>query len=283
MNATPPVPPFAVIGLGQMGSAILRALSRAFPEAPPIAIDSDPKVRSQVVRDRLVAAAEEAPGPTLATCGLVFLCVPIGDLPTVLPTLAPHLSEKAILTDVSPVMKAISSLVEEHLPGVRYVGGHPLIAGDPGGLGMGRTDPFVGRPVALCPRDGEEDLAAGVGTIWATLGARPVVLSPEQHDQLIAATSHAPYLAALAMARIAGAMEGAGRLIAKSFGEALRPAGLSADAMSAAVSANPFAPAAARVLADELLRLADLAERDPAGLLDAARDGRDAKDRLLSE
>lgn len=283
MNATPPNPPFAVVGLGQMGSGLLRALSRAYPESPVVAIDSDPKARSQAVRDRLVSSAEEAPGPLLTACGLVFLCVPIRALPQVLPTLAPHLGPNAIVTDVSPVMGAISSLVEEHLPGVRYVGGHPLIAGDPGILGPGKTDPFVGRPVALSAREGEESLAAGVGTVWAALGARPVVLSPEQHDRLIAATAHAPYLASLALARIAGSLEGAERLIAKSFGEALRPAGLSAEAMSAAVSVNPFAPAAARVLADELLRLADLAERDPEQLHAAAREGRDARARLLLE
>lgn len=284
MNATPPLPPFAVIGLGPLGGAIIRGLSRVFPEAQLVAIDSDPKARAQAIRDRLLPSVEESPGQSLASCGLVFLCVPIRELPSLLPQLANHLGEEAIVTDVAPVMRPVESLMAEHLPRVRFVGGHPLVAGDLGGQGQQlKADPFVGRPIALCPKDGEEHLAAGVGTVWAALGARPVVLSSEQHDRLIAATAHAPYLASLAMARLAGSIEGAERLVAKAFGEAVRPAGLPAEAMAAAVAANPFAPAAARVLASELIRLADLAERDPDALHDAAKEGREAWARLLSE
>ncbi|AKU91782.1 prephenate dehydrogenase [Vulgatibacter incomptus] len=281
MNATPPKPPFAVVGLGQLGTALVKAIGRAFPESPIVAIEPDPKARAQALQDRLVGVADETPGPSLTPCGLVFLCVPLGTLPEVLPLLGPHLGPEAIVTDLSPVKGAVASLVEQHLPGVRHVGGHPLVAGEPGS--NGKADLFVGRPVALCPRPGQESLAAGVGTVWAAIGARPVVIPADEHDRLIAATAHAPYLASLALIRIAGALDGAERLMAKTFAEALRPAGLSAEAMAAAVGANPFAPAAVRVVADELRRLADLAESDPEGLLAAAIDGRAARARLLSE
>ncbi len=280
MNVKPPKPPFAVVGLGQMGTGLVRSLSRAFPETPLVAIDSDPKARSLLIRDRLVSGAEEAPGPSLASCGLVFLCVPLGALPEMLPLLAPHLGQETIVTDVSPVKGSIAALMEEHLPGIPYVGGHPLIAAEPTSPAANRQDRFVGRPVALCPRPGDEHLAAGVATVWAALGARPVIVSAEEHDRLIAATSHAPYLGSLALVRVVGALAGAERLIATALGETLRPAGLPPEAMAAAVGANPFAPAAARVLADELLRLADLAEQDPAGLLAAAIEGKAAKARL---
>ncbi|HEY0840551.1 MAG TPA: prephenate dehydrogenase/arogenate dehydrogenase family protein, partial [Vulgatibacter sp.] len=244
MKVTPPTPPFAVVGLGQLGGGLARALGRSFPEAQLLALEVDPKARSQALQDRLVAQAEGAPGPWLGECGLIFLCVPIATLPDLLPALAPHLSPKAIVTDVSPVKGAIAAMVAEHLPGIRYVGGHPLVAGDPSGPGPARGDLFVGRPVALCPKAGEESLAASVGAVWAAIGARPVVISAEEHDRLIAATAHAPYLSALALARVAGALEGAERLIARSFGEAFRPAGLPPASMAAAVGHNPFAPAA---------------------------------------
>jgi len=283
MKVTPPAPPFAVVGLGQVGGGLAKAIGRSFPEAQLFAIELDPKTRSQALRDRLVAQAEDAPGPWLSECGLVFLCVPIAALPALLPQLAPHLSATAIVTDVSPVKGAIAALVAEHLPGARYVGGHPLVAGDPGGPGPARGDLFVGRPVALCPRAGEESLAASVGTVWAAIGARPVVISAQEHDRLIAATAHAPYLSALALSRVAGALEGAERLVARSFGEAFRPAGLAPESMAAAVGANPFAPAAARVLADELRRLADLAEGDPAALEVEAIAARASLGRLLPD
>lgn len=281
MNATPPKPPFAVVGLGRLGLALSRALGRAYPEAPLVAIEADPRARAQALQDRLVGEAHEAPGPFLSACGLVFLCVPLGSLhDELLEALGAHLAPTAILTDTMVVKGEVDARIRRVLPDVRYVGGHPLVGGEPTNT---KPDLFAGRPVVLCPREGEESLAAGVGTVWASLGARPVVLPAEEHDRLVAATIHAPYLSAVALSRIAAASEGAERVVGKSFSEALRLAGVSPDVMASAVAANPFAARAARVLADELRRLADLAEEDPEKLLEVARDARAARSRLLPE
>lgn len=284
MNVTPPEPPWGVIGLGLVGGSLARALARTLPAAPLVVVEPDPGARAAALADRIAREALDAPGPALATCNLVFVCVPMPVLPEVLQQLAPHLKPEAIVADVLPVKAPVERLVAETLPEVRWVGCHPLVGGrDPNGWSRSRPDLFVGRPVALCPRPGQEPLAAQVGTVWAALGARPVVLPAEEHDRVVAVTNHAPYLAAIALARVAGATPAAERLVGRGMEEALQLAGSSPEILAAAVAENSFAPAAARVLADELRRLADLAESDPAAFLQAAQEAREARSRLVGE
>lgn len=284
MNATPPQPPYGIVGLGLVGGSLARALARSLPTTRLIVVEPDPRARATALRDRLTTEAFAAPGPVLRECGVVFLCVPFSAVRETLPQLAPHLAEGTILADVLPVKGAVEAMVSELLPGVRYVGCDPLVGGrDPRAMPRTRPDLFVGRPVALCPRPGEEALAAGVGTIWAAVGARPVVLPAEEHDRIVAATTHAPWLTAMALARVAGAAPGAERLAGKGLQDLLKIGGSAPEILATSVAANPFAPAAARVLADELRRLADLAENDPEAFAVAAAEARAARSRLLPD
>lgn len=282
MNATLPSPPYGVIGLGRIGTALTRALSRTFPEIPVLAVDPDPRARAGVLVDHLVADAFEAPTAALEACGLIFLCVPLGRIPGLLEGLGPHLQESTILTDTIMVKGAVREVVEGMLPEANFVGGHPMVGGDGKEPGE-RADLFVGRRVVLCPREGQEEAAARVGAVWAAMGARPVVLPDEEHDRLVAATTHAPYLAALALARVAGTLEEADRVAGKSFADASSLAALPPEIGAASVAANPFTAAAARVLADELHRLADLAESDPSKLTEAASEALAQRARLLPD
>jgi prephenate dehydrogenase len=45
----------------------------------------------------------------------------------------------------------------------------------------------------------DEDGANEVATFWSNLGAEPVIMDAEEHDQLVAATSHLPHMAAVAI------------------------------------------------------------------------------------
>jgi prephenate dehydrogenase len=278
-----PESPWAVVGLGQIGSALARALARAFPEVKLLGVEPEPRARAQALADRIVTEALDVPGPALSKCGLVFLCVPFASLPPLLAALGPHLGAETLLTDVCPVKAPVDRAVGEALPGVRFVGGHPLIGGEPGALSPSRADVFAGRPVALCPRAGEESLASTLGAIWAALGSRPVVLPAEEHDRTVALTSHLPYLTAVALTRIVAGAEGSLRLTGRALAEGTRHALANPETAAPAVAANPLAAAAARVLADELRRLADLVEREPAALTAAAAEAKGLRGKLVPE
>jgi prephenate dehydrogenase len=88
-------------------------------------------------------------------------------------------------------------------PAVRFVGGHPLAGSEKKGVENAHADLFVDRCTVLTPTCGTSDTALDtVANFWLALGARVKTMSPEEHDQALAMTSHLPHLVAAALAGI---------------------------------------------------------------------------------
>ncbi len=82
-----------------------------------------------------------------------------------------------------------------------FVGSHPLAGSEKTGVKHARDDLFRGRTVVVTPTASTpEDATARIETFWGTLGASVMRLSPQEHDQGVAATSHLPHLIASALA-----------------------------------------------------------------------------------
>ncbi|WET80948.1 prephenate dehydrogenase [Amycolatopsis sp. QT-25] len=87
-----------------------------------------------------------------------------------------------------------------------YVPGHPLAGRERSGPAAARADLFLGRPWALCPRP-ETDAGAvrRVRELVSLCGAEAVIVGAGDHDAAVALVSHAPHVAASAVAaRLAG-------------------------------------------------------------------------------
>jgi prephenate dehydrogenase len=141
-----------------------------------------------------------------------------GDHPQLVVVAVPpdHLAEEitqaltgtdAVVTDVGSVKSGPLAAVAG-LPGVeRYVGGHPMAGSERSGPLAASAALFDGRPWAITPHDKADPGAVALVEALAELcGAVPVRLSPEEHDQAVARTSHLPHLlAALAAGALADA------------------------------------------------------------------------------
>jgi len=95
------------------------------------------------------------------------------------------------------IYKALAGLPERFDP----LGGHPMCGRSEHGLANADEHLFRGAPFAFTPlpRSGERCLGLAAQLAQA-IGARPLWLDPETHDRWVAATSHAPYLLACALA-----------------------------------------------------------------------------------
>jgi prephenate dehydrogenase len=89
----------------------------------------------------------------------------------------------------------------------RYVGGHPMAGSERSGPLAATAALFDGRTWAVTPHEGADPAAVDLVTALAlACGATPVRLSPDEHDQAVARTSHLPHLlAAMAAGRLAEA------------------------------------------------------------------------------
>jgi cyclohexadieny/prephenate dehydrogenase len=197
MHEEPLFDKLALIGLGLIGSSIARAARTHHAVREIAALDSSPHVLARV---RELGIADDASGDVkqaLSDADLVILCAPVGASGAIARSIAPHLKQGAILSDVGSVKGSVVREVAPHLPrGVHFVPAHPLAGTEYSGPDAGFATLFNNRWCLLTPPEGENEGVEALAEFWKRLGARVEVTTPEHHDLALAITSHLPHLIA---------------------------------------------------------------------------------------
>jgi len=251
----------AVVGLGLIGgSAALALQARGY--------DRDPAVRRRA-RERGIETAESL-AEAVRSADLVLLAVPTEETPVLMRETAAAAPE-ALVTDAASLKKPIAAAAEDLPAGSRFVGGHPMAGAKAPGLEGARADLFRGRPWLIVPTERSD--AHSIAFLRETvrgIGARPVVVDPERHDNLMTWVSHLPHVSATALARAvsAGGAEGVARFAGPGLLDATRIADSPAALLLELALADPEALAAAiENVRAELARVAgSLRRRDAADL-----------------
>ncbi|MDR2345979.1 MAG: prephenate dehydrogenase [Planctomycetaceae bacterium] len=105
-----------------------------------------------------------------------------------------------LITDVASTKETICSQFSDldfsPLPNdCRFIGSHPIAGTEKNGVTNGNADLFVNRLVVITPSDASRELdIAMLLRFWQCLGAMVVSMSYEEHDRVLARTSHLPHL-----------------------------------------------------------------------------------------
>lgn len=186
-----------------MGGSLGLAIKRRWPSARVIAVDATPVVEA-ATRMRAVDGGGDSLAAA-AAASLVVLAAPVRANIAVLGRLPAVIPGSAIVTDVGSTKSETVSAAAALPDRLQFVGGHPLAGGAVGGIAEARADLFDGRPWLLTPgATTDADALASLRRFVEGLGARPVELSPEQHDRLVAFLSHLPQLAVTALMHVVG-------------------------------------------------------------------------------
>jgi prephenate dehydrogenase len=185
----------AIIGLGLIGASLGLALHR-LPQPPRVVgYDRDGEARRVAARrhaaDRVAFSAEDA----VADAELVVLATPVRAVVPLLAEIGPHLAPRCVVTDTGSTKEHVVAQAAEVAPDVAFVGGHPMA----GKLTQGTNDAdpalFEGTVYCLTPvADTPGPAIERVVQMVEAVGARPHFLAPAEHDGLVAAISHLPYL-----------------------------------------------------------------------------------------
>lgn len=136
------------------------------------------------------------------TPALVVVCVPPDVTADVIEAELARYPE-AVVTDVASVkLEPFRELQSRGVSLVNYIGSHPLAGRERGGAISARGDLFVGRPWVVC-RDEETPAwaLALVEDLAHDLGAVPIEMTPEDHDQAVGLVSHVPQILSSIMAK----------------------------------------------------------------------------------
>lgn len=136
------------------------------------------------------------------------------DAPTLVVVAVPPASIAAACTDAlssypNAVVSHVGSIQSQPAAEVeasgrdttRFVGSHPVAGREMSGPAAADGGLFVDRPWVICPVAATAaDAETTARALAEACGARPVRMSPAAHDELFASLSHAPQLAASALA-----------------------------------------------------------------------------------
>lgn len=190
-----------ILGLGLIGTSVGLALKRG-PDAPRIiGFDVAPEQLHQAARQ---GAIDRSSGTLAEACresDVVVLAAPVRAILSLLPEVAAHLAAETLLTDTGGTKGEIVREAERVLgPGNPFVGGHPLAGRLTAGVGQASASLFQRAVYCLTPGPGVAPWAVEAAVeLVERLGAQPFFLDPEEHDALLAAISHLPYLASVAL------------------------------------------------------------------------------------
>lgn len=209
----------AIIGLGLLGGSLALDLRRRYPEMAltGIARRQDTLETAAGLRDdgQAVFTGLSTELAAARAADLVVLCTPVQTILQQLVTLASLLAPGTLVTDVGSTKRAVMNAATTALPpDIHFVGGHPMAGSDRKGLSHARTDLYRGATWALCIPPGAEAAAARLTDVIQAIGGVPMTIDADQHDALVALTSHLPHALAGALANV---------VLGSAYGEAVLP------------------------------------------------------------
>ncbi len=138
---------------------------------------------------------------------LVFLSSTIGRILDALRHLDVHVRPDALVTDAGSTKNEIVEVARESLRRCQFLGGHPMAGKETRGAQSADGDLFRGRTWVLTPDEPSEletPMASQYRGWLERLGANVVAMDSDEHDRVVARTSHLPQLASTALAALAG-------------------------------------------------------------------------------
>src|SRR5713226_6177309 len=134
---------------------------------------------------------------------LIILCTPIGQMREVSARMASSVRAGAIVTDVGSVKASVIQELEPLLAGARahFVGSHPMAGAEKMGVGAAQPELFTEAICAITPTmNSNQQAVSKAEEFWRAIGAIPLKLSPELHDDLVSRSSHLPHVIAAELA-----------------------------------------------------------------------------------
>ena len=226
--------PVRIVGTGLLGTSIGLAL-RALDIDVVLA---DPSRTS--LRIALDMGAGRLPAADDAPVALVVVAAPpdvVADV--VAAELDAH--PEAVVTDVASVKTAVRDAVAALGADLaRYVGSHPMAGRERSGPTAAQAELFAARPWVIVDSGSSSDEALlAVRSLAVDLGAVPVAMAAEGHDDAVALVSHLPQVAAsLVAARLVRAEVEALALAGQGLRDTTRIAASDATLWAGILSAN---------------------------------------------
>jgi prephenate dehydrogenase len=195
----------SIVGLGLMGASLAMDLRGHCAEI--IGVGRSLETLNYALEHQIVDRIADF--DDALDCDLLVLAAPIrtiiqqlqrmGQVPS-----AAQTSKSTVVVDMGSTKTEIVQTMQNLPPRFDPIGGHPMCGKEVAGIQHAETGLYRKQTFVLSPLQRTSPRAlALVHEMIATIGARPLVLTAEKQDELVAIISHLPYLVASALVRTA--------------------------------------------------------------------------------
>jgi len=192
----------AIIGVGLIGGSLARALRLAHQCEHISGYGRDQQNLQTALELGVIDDYSDDLAEVVAGADVIVLATPLKTMEPLLQSLAVLAAPDAIITDVGSAKGSVVHTARAVLGNKlnNFIPGHPIAGTEKSGVEASFAELFVKHMVILTPLQ-ENDPAAidRITRMWEFCGAHVVPLSVEQHDQILAATSHLPHVLAYAL------------------------------------------------------------------------------------
>jgi prephenate dehydrogenase len=191
-----------IIGVGLIGGSIGLALRARRLASHVIGVGRNGISLEQAVQSGAIERGTTDLESAAADADLVIICTPVNRIAADVLRVAEAAPAGVLVTDVGSSKRQIVEAIERHPRSAAvFVGAHPIAGSERRGHAHARADLFDNRvciitPTPRTPLDRTRETLA----LWTSLGCRVVEMSPVEHDEILAYTSHLPHAVAAALA-----------------------------------------------------------------------------------
>jgi prephenate dehydrogenase len=188
-----------IFGVGLIGGSLALALKKAGYCQQVVGCSRRAEHLQKAVDLGVIDRYTLDPIEAVKGADMILVAVPMGAMQSVFASIANHLEEGAVITDAGSAKGSVVAAVKAAFGEIpsQFVPGHPIAGREKSNVEAALEDLYIDHKVILTPLENTSpDAILRVREMWQTAGAEVESLAVEQHDAVLAATSHLPHILA---------------------------------------------------------------------------------------
>ena len=186
-----------VVGVGLIGGSVAAAVRSRFPDCAVVGIGrNQERLKLAQKMGLLTSWSDTISSDTIPDGSLAIVCLPVHQIADAVRQL--FAAGCQLVTDAGSVKASVYAALGSDADH-RFVGSHPIAGSEQSGFEHSDANLFSNRLCVVTTQAEIDDAHVNVQRVvsfWKSLNAAVHLMSPEEHDRVLALTSHLPHILA---------------------------------------------------------------------------------------